>query len=30
MKDKTEAFDQFGIFIVGEIRRPNQDDLEDN
>lgn len=30
MKDKTEAFDQFGIFIVGETRRPNQDDLEDN
>ena len=30
MKDKTEAFDQFEIFIVGETRRPNQDDLEDN
>ena len=30
MEDKTEAFDQFEIFIVGETRRPNQDDLEDN
>lgn len=30
MKDKTEAFDQFEIFIVGETRRPNKDDLEDN
>ena len=30
MEDKTEAFDQFEIFVVGEIRRPNQDDLEDN
>lgn len=30
MKDKTEAFDQFGIFIVGETRRANHDDLEDN
>ena len=30
MVDKTKAFDQFEIFIVGEIRRPNQDDLEDN
>lgn len=30
MVDKTEAFDQFEIFIVGETRRPNQDDLEDN
>ena len=29
-EDKTEAFDQFEIFVVGEIRRPNQDDLEDN
>lgn len=30
MEDKTEAFDQFKIFIVGETRRPNQDDLEYN
>lgn len=30
MEDKTEAYDQFEIFIVGETRRPNQDDLEDN
>lgn len=30
MEDKAEAFDQFEIFIVGETRRPNQDDLEDN
>lgn len=30
MEDKTEAFDQFEIFIVGETRRPNQDDLKDN
>lgn len=30
MENKTEAFDQFEIFIVGETRRPNQDDLEDN
>lgn len=30
MEDKTEAFDQFEIFIVGETRRTNQDDLEDN
>lgn len=30
MEHKTEAFDQFEIFIVGETRRPNQDDLEDN
>lgn len=30
MKHKTEAFDQFEIYIVGETRRPNQDDLEDN
>ncbi len=30
MEDKTEAFDQFEIFIVGETRRPIQDDLEDN
>ena len=30
MEDKTEAFDRFEIFIVGETRRPNQDDLEDN
>ena len=30
MEEKTEAFDQFEIFIVGETRRPNQDDLEDN
>ena len=30
MEDKTEAFDQFEIFIVGETRRPNLDDLEDN
>ena len=30
MEDKTEAFDQFEIFVVGETRRPNQDDLEDN
>ena len=30
MEDKTEAFDQFEIFIVGETRRPNHDDLEDN
>ena len=30
MEDKTEAFDQFEIFIVGETRRPNPDDLEDN
>ena len=30
MEDKTEAFDQFEIFVVGEIRRPYQDDLEDN
>lgn len=30
MEDKTEAFDQFEIFIVGERRRPNQDDSEDN
>lgn len=30
MEDKTEAFDQFEIFIVGETRRPNQEDLEDN
>lgn len=28
MEDKTEAFDQFEIFIVGKTRRPNQDDLE--
>lgn len=25
-----EAFDKFQIFIVGETRRPNEDDLEDN
>ena len=30
MEHKTEAFDQFKIFIVGETRRPSQDDLEDN
>ena len=30
MKHKTEAFDRFEIYIVGETRRPNQDDLEDN
>lgn len=30
MEHKTEAFDQFEIFIVGETRRPSQDDLEDN
>lgn len=30
MENKTEVFDQFEIFIVGETRRPNQDDLEDN
>lgn len=30
MEYKTEAFDQFEIFVVGETRRPNQDDLEDN
>ena len=30
MKHKTVAFYQFEIFIVGETRRPNQDDLEDN
>ena len=30
MEEKTEAFDQFEIFIVGETRRPNKDDLEDN
>ncbi|MBO6261138.1 MAG: hypothetical protein J6N95_00840 [Bacilli bacterium] len=30
MEHKTEAFDQFEIYIVGETRRPNQDDLEDN
>ena len=30
MEEKTEAFDQFEIFIVGETRRPNQGDLEDN
>lgn len=30
MEHKTEAFDQFEIFIVGETRKPNPDDLEDN
>ena len=30
MVDKTKAFDQFEIFIVGETRRSNLDDLEDN
>ncbi len=30
MEHKTEVFDQFEIFIVGETRRPNPDDLEDN
>ena len=27
MEHKTEAFDQFEIFIVGETRKPNPDDL---
>ena len=30
MEHKTKAFDQFEIFIVGETRKPNTDDLEDN
>ena len=30
MEHKTEAFDQFEIFIVGETSKPNPDDLEDN
>lgn len=30
MKHKTEAFDQFEIYIVGETRRPNQEDFDDN
>ena len=30
MKDKREAFDKYGISIIGEIRRPNIDDLDDN
>ena len=30
MKHKTEAFNEFGIKIVGETRRPNFDDFEDN
>ena len=30
MEHKTEAFDQFEIFIVRETRKPNPDDLEDN
>ena len=30
MEHKAEAFKQFGIYIVGETRRPNQDDFEDS
>lgn len=30
MEHKAEAFKQFGIYIVGETRKPNQDDFEDN
>ena len=30
MKGKREAFDKYGISIIGEIRRPNIDDLDDN
>ena len=30
MEHKIEAFDQFEIYVVGETRRPNEDDLEDN
>ena len=30
MKHKIEAFDKFDISIVGELRRPNIDDLDDN
>lgn len=30
MEHKTKAFDQFEIYIVGETRRPNEDDLNVN
>ena len=30
MAHKMDAFDEYEIFVVGEIRRPNDDDLDDN
>ena len=30
MKDKKEAFERFGIRIVGLTRRPSEEDLDDN
>ena len=30
MKGKIEAFDQYEIYVVGELRKPNDEDLEDN
>ena len=30
MADKMKAFDKYEIFVVGEIRKPNEDDPEDN
>ena len=30
MADKMKAFDEYEIFVVGEIRRPDEDDPEDN
>ena len=30
MKNKTQAFNEYGILIIGELRKPNLDDLEDN
>lgn len=30
MKNKIEAFNKYGINIVGTLRRPKEDDLDDN
>ena len=30
MKGKIEAFDQYEIYVVGELRKPNDEDLDDN
>ena len=30
MEDKMKAFDEYEILVVGELRRPNEDDPEDN
>lgn len=30
MSHKMDVFDEYEIFVVGELRRPNEDDLDDN